>query len=334
MQASWGMENGRQSPTRAGELYGEVGTWMQSTIESVPWYPSAKEKRAAKNIRKWDGGKSTPGSPTMQAQSTKRPAEMDVAPQGVKSTLGSKPGVMTMADHDHGEVWPPLKGHETDLPFMAMVKERKPDYNKEVNGIMVGYSGHVPRARDKVGTNPLGNVPGRPGAPSLSRDAGLAQTSKSVSGSGFSDPSSEHPLYVSEARDPQLKTSFVPGRRIHAASDPNDTYKGGVPPGYAGHVHGARYSVGQSVYSTADTYGHPDSQGATAKEFSSHNDARGATYDELASIYGNNFVADGIADDPMDSFVKRGEVADWVKTDEIVGGGKFGTYGSGAGAVA
>ena len=107
----------------------------------------------------------------------------------------------------------------------------------------------------------------------------------------------EAPLYVSEAHDPQLKTTFKPGQRIHASMDPNDDYKGGVPPGYAGHVHGARYSVGQTTFSTADTYGHPDSQGATAKQFSSHNDARGATYDELASIYGNNFVADGIADD-------------------------------------
>ena len=92
----------------------------------------------------------------------------------------------------------------------------------------------------------------------------------------------------------------------------------GVPPGYAGHVHGSRYMVGQSVYSTADTYGHPDSQGATAKEFSSQVDARGAEYEALASIYGNNFVADGIADDPRDSFVKRGEHADWVLTDDIV----------------
>ena len=138
---------------------------------------------------------------------------------------------------------------------------------------------------------------------------------------------------MSEARDPQLKGTFIPGQRIHAALDPNDTYKGGVPPGYAGHVHGARYSVGQSVYSTADTYGHPDSQGATAKQFSSHNDAKGADYDKLANIYANDFVADGVEDSPFDSFVKKGEVADWVKTDNIVGGGKFGTYGSGAGSV-
>ena len=108
-------------------------------------------------------------------------------------------------------------------------------------------------------------------------------------------------------RDPQCKATFKPGQRIHASMDPNDTYKGGVPPGYAGHVHGSRYTVGQSVYSTADTYGHPDSQGATAKQFSSHVDARGAEYEALANIYGNGFEADGIPDDPRDSFVKAGQ---------------------------
>ena len=116
----------------------------------------------------------------------------------------------------------------------------------------------------------------------------------------------EPPLYVSEAHDPQLKTTFKPGQRIHASVNPADTYKGGVPPGYAGHVHGARYAVGQSIYSTADTYGHPDSQGATAKELSSQVDSKGANYDQLSGIYGGGFEADGIPDDPRDAFVKRG----------------------------
>jgi len=309
MQASWGLENNAPTPARGAELYGEKGTYMQASMESVPWYLTRAEKAAAKNPKKWDQGIS---SSSVTGQSTKRPAEMDVAPQGVKVTLGSKPGVMTMADHDHGVVWPPLKGQERSLPFMAMVKDKKPDFHKEVNGIMIGYQGHVPRARDKVGSCPLGNVPGRPGAPSLSGGPGYAQSSNSVS------RKPEAPLYASEARDPQLKGTFKPGQRIHAGADPSDTYKGGVPPGYAGHVHQARYTVGQSIYSTADTYGHPDSQGATAKQFSSHLDARGATYDDLANIYGNGFEADGLADNPMDSFVKAGEQADWIKTDDII----------------
>lgn len=314
MQASWGQENGRPEPARGGELYGEVGRYVQSTIESVPWYLTAAEKRAAKKPHKWGN------TGAIQAQTTKRPAEMDVVPQGVKVTLGSKPGVMTMNDHDHGVVWPTPMDQDSvfegGLPFMAMVKEPAL-YHEEVNGIMIGYQGHVPRARDKVGSCPLGKVPGRPGAPSLSNDKGYVQSTKSINGKP------NPPLYVSEAHDPQLKGTFKPGQRIHASADPNDAYKGGVPPGYAGHVHQSRYMVGQSVYSTADTYGHPDSQGATAKQFSSHNDARGATYEQLASIYGNNFVADGLADDPRDSFVKAGEQADWILTDDIISNKKI-----------
>ena len=47
----------------------------------------------------------------------------------------------------------------SNLPFMAMVKERKADYNTEVNGIVVGYSGHVPRARDKGAPTRLATCP-------------------------------------------------------------------------------------------------------------------------------------------------------------------------------
>ena len=41
-----------------------------------------------------------------------------------------------------------------------------PDYRDETKkGVMVGYAGHVPRARDKVGGAPLGNLPGTPVSP-------------------------------------------------------------------------------------------------------------------------------------------------------------------------
>jgi len=317
MQAAWGQENGAPTPARGAELYGEVGHYVQSQIESVPWYLTRAEK-ANKNVKKWDEGVSTFA---VQTQTTKRPAQMDVVPQGVKVTTRSMPGKMTMADHDKGTVWPPPKGNERALPFMAMVNKTKDgnnvgakDHRGEVNGIMIGYQGHVPRARDKIGSCPLGQVPAfrNPNAPSLSSGPGYVQTSKSIKGE------KEPPLYVSEAHDPQLKNTFKPGQRIHASMDPNDDYKGGVPPGYAGHVHAARFTVGQSVYSTADTYGHADSQGATAKQFSSHNDSRGATYDDLANIYGNGFVADGIIDDPRDAYIMQGTDADWIHTDDVV----------------
>ena len=206
MQASWGAENNAPTPARGAELYGEDGRYVQSAIESVPWYLTRAEMRAAKNPKKWDEGVSSTG---VTAQSTKRPAEMDVVPQGVKVTTGSKPNKMTMADHDHGIVWPPAKGNERSLPFMAMVnKERdglpnnKKDHHLEVNGIMVGYQGHVPRARDKIGGCPLGKVPGRPGAPSLSADKGYVQSSKSVQNS--TRDASPHPL------SPALPLLYLP----------------------------------------------------------------------------------------------------------------------------
>ena len=40
-----------------------------------------------------------------------------------------------------------------------------PEYRNERSGVMVGYAGHVPRARDKVGGSPLGNIPGTPVSP-------------------------------------------------------------------------------------------------------------------------------------------------------------------------
>ena len=177
----------------------------------------------------------------VQAQSTKRPPEMDVVPAGVKLTIGSKPDVMHMADHDHGVAWPPVRpGDVSSIPFMAMVKE-KPNFHHEVNGIMIGYQGHVPRARDKVGACPLGGVPGRPGAPSKSPldPRGLVQSSNNTVGMD------EPPLYISEAHDPQGRKTF---------KKPQNPVGGrGVMPGYAGHVHRARYTVGLSPFETEDT---------------------------------------------------------------------------------
>merc|ERR1719230_2293733 len=106
---------------------------------------------------------------------------------------------------------------------------------------MIGYQGHVPRARDKVGACPLGGVPGRPGAPSKSTvdPKGLVQTSNGVKGKV------EPPLYVSEAHDPQGKKTFTKPKNPVGAR--------GVMPGYAGHVHRARYTVGLSNFETEDT---------------------------------------------------------------------------------
>jgi len=235
MQASWGQEKNAPMPARGGTLYGEVGRWKISTQESIPGiYTGAEDP-----TKKWGSPKKR--SVPVISQSTKRPPEMDVVPAGVKVTIGSKEDVMHMADHDHGVVWPPTcPKHPAQVPFMAMVKNAV-DHQGSVNGIMVGYQGHVPRARDKVGACPLGCVPGRPAATSKSPldKKGLVQSSNSVKGV------MEPPLYVSEAHDPQGKSMF--------AKPKNPAGGRGTMPGYAGHVHRARYTVGFSNSETEDT---------------------------------------------------------------------------------
>ena len=235
MQASWGQEKGAPMPNRGGELYGEVGRWKISALESIPGiYTGAEDPN-----KKW--GKPKKKAVPIQSQSTKRPPEMDVVPAGVKVALGSRGTKMTMADHDHGVVWPPTNPKmASNVPFMAMVKD-SPDYANEVNGVCVGYQGHVPRARDKVGACPLGGVPGRPAAVnrSVTDPKGLVQTSKAPTGAP------EPLLYRSEAHDPQTKSYFTKPK--------NPVGNKGVMPGYAGHVHRARYTVGQSNFETEDT---------------------------------------------------------------------------------
>lgn len=197
MQAAWGQEKSAPQPSRGGELYGEVGRWKISQMESIPGIYTGAEDPG----KKW-------GSPAkkkvpVQKQSTKRPPEMDIAPAGVKSTIGSRPAVMCMADHDKGLQWPPTKPSDaTQIPFMAMVPEKKVDYHNEVNGIMIGYQGHVPRARDKVGSCPLGSVPGRPAAPNraVNDPKGLKQTTKSVKGSTSPRANSPRPALLLPSR--------------------------------------------------------------------------------------------------------------------------------------
>jgi len=235
MQASWGQEKNAPKPCRGGQLYGEVGRYKISTLESIPGIYTGAEDPS----KRW--GKPQKKQMKVTAQSTKRPPEMDIAPAGVKQTIGQRPNTMTMADHDHGVVWPPTDpNHKSNVAFMSMVKEPAL-YKNEVNGVMAGYSGHVPRARDKVGACPLGGVPGRPAAQNMSKldPKGLVQSSKQVQ--GVPEPL----LYRSEGHDPQTKSIFTKPK--------NPVGNKGVMPGYAGHVHRARYTVGLSPFETEDT---------------------------------------------------------------------------------
>mmetsp|Transcript_21861 Transcript_21861/g.44157 ORF Transcript_21861/g.44157 Transcript_21861/m.44157 type:complete len:176 (-) Transcript_21861:426-953(-) len=122
----------------------------------------------------------------------------------------------------------------------------------EVNGIMVGYKGHVPRARDKVGQAPLGHIvaarseAGFP-APEETNAAYLpaygAQTSHQYDG--------EHKFYVSTAMA-HGKSALMESAGESANPKPNRTVDGnGYIPRFAGHKPTSYEHIGGSVYGSS-----------------------------------------------------------------------------------
>ena len=255
MQASWGAENGAPGPLRGGKLFGEKGTWKVSMECSVPdvFTYADKEVRGADDpdvkFKQKDWSLKGP----VQMQSTKKPAEMDICSAGMAHTIRtfSTPDVMTMNDHDHGVVWPPPKGEEAKWTgFMQMVKEPKP-HTGEVNGIMVGYKGHVPRARDKVGGNPLGGLPMARTENGFPMPEQTAPHMLPACGSQSSHPEGEPSTYVSTSHQVQFHTAQAMAgmhtnspHKIRSAADSK-----GFIPRYAGHKASANVKgIGGSVY--------------------------------------------------------------------------------------
>jgi hypothetical protein len=253
MQASWGSENGAPKPARSGELYGEKGRWKVNGIESIPDVYTRADPgvRGADDAKKKFPQKEYTHEGPVQKQTTKKPAEMDLQANGLHLTGMMCPGKMTMADHDHGMIWPPPKGH-ANTPFMGMVKEPAIHAN-DVNGIMIGYKGHVPRARDKVGSNPLGGmIQGRsaegfppPEATSPDKLKGYGtQTSKA----------GEKDVFVSSSHAQQFTTAqIIAGQRSQSPTKLNTWGdKQGYIPRYSGHMPKAVDSIGGSVYGSKD----------------------------------------------------------------------------------
>lgn len=115
----------------------------------------------------------------------------------------------------------------------------KPDHKNSVGGIITGYKGHVPRARDKIGSNPLGGLPGTPVSPN-----GYSKTAESFAqGSGAAG--TEVNNYATESSDPQGVKS--------APTKPRLPNLGHVRPGFAGHVPGQKDIIGRSTFQTEDS---------------------------------------------------------------------------------
>lgn len=259
MQASWGAENSAPGPARGGKLYGEVGTWKVSAECSVPdvFTYADREVRGGDDPDVKFKKKVWKGPQQVQHQVTKKPAEQDINAQGmihIVRTFAS-PEAMTMNDHDHGEVWPPPEGAK-QTPFMAMVKDPVPRTG-EVSGIMVGYKGHVPRARDKVGGCPLG------GLPAARTEAGFPMPEETTPpqlpsyGRQTSKMEGEHPLYTSTSHAVQLHTAAATAgltrHSPHKIKAPNSEH--GYIPRYAGHKATAiSKGVGGSIYGAREAH--------------------------------------------------------------------------------
>jgi len=135
-----------------------------------------------------------------------------------------------------------------------------PEFRNERSGVMVGYAGHVPRARDKVGGSPQGNIPGTPvspnGAVGIDMEAMMSGKFKRSLPASRVKTFAQHPTgavqYTSEALDEykvrSLEEKNVPGDESQGQVKPA-LYGEGIIPGYGGHKFGAKFSYGSTIYS-------------------------------------------------------------------------------------
>ena len=134
--------------------------------------------------------------------------------------------------------------------FDSYSQHAQQHYSMEVKGVLVGYQGHVPRARDTVGTCPLGKVPGTPVSPTgkVGIDMEKMMSGEFVrilqpEGTDFKQiyrQGGDLPQYTSETRDPQNASNKMTPQ-MHGQ---------GTTPGYTGHVPRVKtHSLGATTHS-------------------------------------------------------------------------------------
>lgn len=137
--------------------------------------------------------------------------------------------------------------YDNKYGFDEYAMHEQVEFCNEVGGVMVGYAGHVPRARDKVGSCAIGNLPGTPdsinGAVGIDMETGvrvLPLDRPSKFAQKFKE-GGDLPHYLSEARDPQNKAGLVRPQMFNQ----------GTTPGYTGHVSRVKtHSLGATTHST------------------------------------------------------------------------------------
>jgi len=131
------------------------------------------------------------------------------------------------------------KRTETSMAANAVSYDVR-EYKEEVNGIVPGYAGHVPRARDQFGESAVGGLKPDPWTGQRSRGAAAGH---SVNAQGQSELAKHSALNQQEAE------------RFGEYESRN----AGVMPNYAGHRPGARIVEARSAYSQVTRPGRPGS---------------------------------------------------------------------------
>jgi len=137
---------------------------------------------------------------------------------------------------------------------------------KEVPGVCVGYAGHVPRARDKVGGAPLGKLPGTPvspvGAVGIDMEAMMSGKFKRELPEDryktFSQHTTTNANYVTEAASSSVWSFGAKLDKTEGSFDSSDVgttgipkpkmYKEGIKVGYGGHKPREKFTYGGSIY--------------------------------------------------------------------------------------
>lgn len=151
------------------------------------------------------------------------------------------PGAPRWPGRDHDEFKPIFQGPRTDISMSVdAVSHGVKKYRNEVGGIVPGYQGHVPRARDQFGESAVGGLQPDP-----------------WSGHRHNGPAVGH--YVNAQGQTELMKDEKKWQHEEKRFEAYKERNGGVMANYAGHRPGARAVEATSAYSVVSRPGKPGS---------------------------------------------------------------------------
>ena len=161
---------------------------------------------------------------------------IDMDGDGVIDVDSSKPGALMK----YSEFKPPGLNVKTGVSMFQDPRCELSDYHKESNGIISGYSGHIPRARDKYGGAAIGDCSPAvlPGGINQHIGAQGRHDKRDCLGNGYGNDG--FPLKGAEVAPVYSNHS----RKV-----------GGIMPGYGGFKPGARDECGYATYGGIQRFG-------------------------------------------------------------------------------